>query len=124
MVYYPALIDPFELLFHKFNRPFQEVKGGIFKSSEDGSKGTVYINALGVKEEDIDISFRNGERNGTIEFMVKGESKIDDSEVFNVNVTFLVFRSVKTLKKRFENGLVILELGFNEPSQPDIKIIE
>jgi hypothetical protein len=121
--YYSTLFDPFELIFHKFNRPFQEVKGIHFEVSEDESKGFAYINAIGVKTDDIDITFKNGERNGTVEFTVKGETKVDNLKPFNVDVSFLVSRPVKTLHKRFENGIVILEIGFDKPSQPDIEIV-
>lgn len=125
MVYaYYSYSDPFESIFHKFNRPFQEVKGWSYEVAEDKKSAKIYINALGVREEDIDLTWEEGEKRNTVIFHVKGETKIDNLRPFNLEQSILVPIPVKTLKKSFVNGLIILELGLAEPSKPEIKVID
>ena len=113
-----------EPVFHKFNRAFQEVRGWTYRISEDGSSAVVYINALAVSPEDIEVSYKNGRDRDSVEFTVKGETQVDDLKAFNVEFSFISPIPVKTLKKRFENGLVILELGFSKPTAPDIELLD
>jgi len=62
MVYYTTYTNasyPFESLFHKFNRDFQEVRGWTWRIDEEKNLGEVFINALGCNKDDIasDIYF-------------------------------------------------------------------
>ena len=126
MVYsaYTDTLFPFEFLFSRFNRPFQEIKSGIYVEKKDETGGTVYLNIFGISPDDVDITWKNGQRNDTVEFTVKGETKIDELRPFNIEYKFVVPHTVKTMKKRFLNGLLALDFTFNKPAQPDIEVLE
>jgi HSP20 family molecular chaperone IbpA len=115
---------PFERNSVKFNRSFQEVKGLQIVGNEDGS-GTVIANALGVSPEDIEISWRYGETHNSTIFTIKGETKIDGLEKpYNFEYSFTAFSPVKKIQKKFVNGLVILNVTFDKPSQSEIEVEE
>jgi HSP20 family molecular chaperone IbpA len=127
MVYtaYTTTYDPFYSLFNKFNRDFQEVKGWTYRIDREKGLGKVFINALGVNKDDIDITWKNGEKQGTVDFIVKGKTVIDEElKPFEFEVGFVSPLPVKKLHKKFENGLVILTLEFDKPVQPEIEVVE
>ena len=127
MVYYTYTNTsyPFEQLFHKFNRDFQEVRGWTWRIDEEKNLGEVFINALGCNKDDIDITWKNGEKQGSVEFTVKGETTIHEKlKPFSFEVSFISPLPVKKLTKKFVNGLVILTLEFDKPLQPEIEIVE
>lgn len=128
MVYYTTYTNasyPFESLFHKFNRDFQEVRGWTWRIDEEKNLGEVFINALGCNKDDIDITWKNGEKQGSVDFLVKGETIVHEKlKPFSFEVGFTSPLPVKKLTKKFVNGLVILDLEFDKPLQPEIEIVE
>ena len=114
---------PFERGLVRFNRVSQEVKGLSSKENDDNT-GTVIINALGVNPDDIELNYQYGDVRDSVLFTVKGESKIDGVEKpYSLEYNFPVFRPVNKVSKKFVNGLVILTLYFNKPSQPEIEVV-
>lgn len=107
-----------------FNRDFQEIRGWTSRIDEEKGLGFVYINALGVDKDDIDIIWKNGEKQGTVDFTVKGKTEIDGLRPFSFDVGFTSPLPVKKLSKKFMNGLVVLTLEFDKPLQPEIEVVE
>jgi len=125
MVYTNYSGFPFYSVYHTFNRDFQEVKGWTYRIDEEKGFADVFINALGVSKDDIDVTWRNGDTQDSVIFTVKGETKIDERlKVYDVNLSFVSPYPVKRLTKKFANGLVILHLEFSKPSQPEIEVVE
>jgi HSP20 family molecular chaperone IbpA len=127
MVYTYTTTDypSFSSVIHKFNRDFQEVKGWTYRMDKENNSAKVFINALGVAKEDIDVTYKNGEKQNTVEFLVSGKTIVDESlKPFEFEVGFISPLPVRKLHKKFENGLVILTLEFDKPAQPDIEVVE
>ena len=93
---------------------FFEITGFSFFETEE--KDEIYfINALGVRPEDIKIEVSRENLSTRKLITVVGETKNDLlREIFSVNMSFYVRKPLKGIYKSFENGLVILELIYKK----------
>lgn len=124
-IYETTFPSYFDLISNKFNREFKEVKGFTSRIDEGKNIAKVFVNALGVNKDDIEILWKDGYKNGTVDFTVKGKTVVDEElKPFEFEVVFTSPHPVKKISKKVENGLVILTLHFDKPAQPDILIEE
>jgi len=104
-----------------FNRPFYESKGWYAK--EKDGKTFVVVNVLGVNEKDVDVSVNSTDNPNKQSLSVTGKTQNELLEKeFSVNVRFLVSHPMKEVVKTFENGLLILEIEYDEPVKPNVLI--
>ena len=110
-------------LFYGFNRPFHEVKGYDIKLNDDGST-TLFINALGIDSDDIDITVK-GSNDGETQWLRISGKTTDEifEEEFSINLVFQLSRQIKKITKIFRNGLLILKIEYNAIIQPDVEIV-
>lgn len=104
-----------------FNRPMYERKGWV--SIEKDGKAFVFVNVLGINEKDIDVSVNSTDNPNHYLLSVSGKTKNEllDKE-FSTEIQFTVFRPMKEVLKSVENGLLTLEIEFEEPVKPKVSI--
>lgn len=112
----------FYKLFYGFNRPFHEVKGYEARTEENGDT-TLFINALGVSPEDIEVTVEKPVDNRQyLKVFGKTHSEILDDD-FSINFSFIVGKPIKKITKYSQNGLLTLRVEYNKPIQPDVEIV-
>lgn len=123
MVTYTTLASDFLKQFYSYRRPFQEVEGYFVRGNEDGSS-TVFINALGVDPKDVSVEVRSEYPNTQI-LSVTGKTKDDVwDEEFSVNVSLYVRKPIRKVIKTFRAGLITLKVEYDNPTQPNVEIVE
>jgi HSP20 family molecular chaperone IbpA len=91
---------------------------------EKDGKVEIVANALGIAEKDIDISVENSKWSGwKYVLWVRGTTHNEylDKD-FSINLPFVSNNSIKTVDWKLNNGIIHLELGFDEPVKPTVKI--
>lgn len=113
--------DYFQNVGYGFSRPFYESKGWYAK--EKDGKTFVVVNVLGINEKDIDVFVDSTDNPNKQQLSVSGKThnELLDKD-FSVNVKFLVSHPMKEVVKSFENGLLILEIEYDEPVKPNVSI--
>lgn len=109
--------------FYRYSRPFQEVKGYVIKQDEDGNDIAV-INALGVDPADIEVQVSQDDASyQTLSITGKTQNEILEKD-FSIEFYFKVRKPIKKIIKRFNSGLLELEIQYDKPAQPKVEIIE
>jgi HSP20 family molecular chaperone IbpA len=103
-----------------FERPMLE-RVGYYEKEKDG-KLILLVNALGVSKEDIDVSVQPTEyaTRQLIKITGKTHDETFDKD-FSVKMAFYV-KPVKKIDWTESNGFITLEIEYNEPVVPDVKI--
>lgn len=103
-----------------FRRPFYEQEGYAVK--EKDGKMYLKVNVLGLGKDDLEIKVDSTENPNHQILTVKGEKNDDLFGNFKVNNRFYLHKRMKTITPIIENGLLTLEIEFEEPVKPDVVI--
>lgn len=102
-----------------YSRPFQEKNGYEYKELDNGNF-QIAMNVLGINPEDIEITVAGTDYPNRQILNIVGESEILDHK-FQVNFRFIV-KKMKTVTPTFKNGLLIVEIEWEKPVNPDVEI--
>jgi len=116
-----TLYDFFTSDSYWFRRPFHESRG--YQTIEKDGKLLVVMNALGVNKEDVNIDV-DATDNPNIQLLKVSASTKNESldKLFQFSTSFYV-KSLREVEWFLENGLLTVELTFNEPVKPSVKVI-
>ena len=105
-----------------FHRPMLERQGYYWIEKE--GKAFLLLNVLGVDDKDIDVQ-NNPASNGKQCLTITGNTH---NEVFNkdfsVKMSFIINEPMKEVKWKTSNGFMTLEITFEEPVKPAVKILK
>lgn len=105
---------------YTFSRPFYE-RVGYTETQKDG-KSILLINFLGIDEKDVKVSVENGNRGGHV-LKIFGETKNEVlGETFRTDLSFSLVKTAKNVEYSLKNGLLQVEVEFDEPAKPQVKI--
>jgi len=106
---------------YRFHRPMLEREG--WYSVEKDGKLLVLLNVLGVAKSDISVDVKNSD-GGKQLIAISGETKNEKFEKsFSINISFLVGKPMEKIEWDVENGFLTMEVIFQEPVKPSVKII-
>lgn len=92
--------------------------------TEKEGKVLVVANALGIAEKDINITVENSKWSGwKYALWIRGtthNATLDKD--FSINIPFGVNNHIKAIDWSLNDGIITLELSFDEPTQPAVKI--
>ena len=96
-----------------------------FTQIERDGKLYLVVNMLGVSKDDIKIEVKPTERKDVSFLVISGKTRkeILDRD-YRVNMAFYVYRPMKQLDWDVKDGLMELEIQFDEPVAPTVKIIK
>jgi HSP20 family molecular chaperone IbpA len=119
--------DPFQFLFfdknlYSFSRPIYDMHPYKFIDKDD--KSYLIISALGIAKKDINIEVKSSDYPNSYLLVISGNTKneILDKE-YKLNITFEVKKSIKSIVWDTLNGVLQLEIQFEEPLKPSVQII-
>lgn len=110
----------FPMLKKQYHRPFSEFDAYKVFRMENGNT-QVFINALGVKPEDVNVSVEEIESGQLL--IVEGKSEIENLGNSSFYYSWPI-KSVEKIRKRFENGILVLEIEYKKPVKSEVKIVE
>ncbi len=103
-----------------FHRPMLE-KEGWFSLEKDG-KLLLLLNTLGVAKDDISLDVKSVENNKQM-ISINGTTKNEQFDKdFSVNMNFIVSKPMQNLDWDVTNGFLTMEITFEEPVRPAVKI--
>lgn len=104
-----------------FRRPFLENSG--YACIEKDGKLIIVINALGVKDDDLRVDIEGSYNPNVQKLKVEGNTKhsiLDQN--FRLSMAFNLYKPAKEVTYTLEDGLLTLEITFNEPVKPEVKV--
>lgn len=105
-----------------FNRATKDMYP--YKAIEKDGKLFIVTNTLGVSPDDISVEVKLADNRQYQIVSVSGSTKHEILEKeYNVNMNFKVFKDIKEVNWEAKDGLLTLEILFNEPVKPAIKVI-
>lgn len=112
--------DYLENTSYSFSRPWYERQG--WYAIEKDEKTYILLNVLGVSEKDIDVTVDVSEQSGKHILSVKGKTHNDliDKD-FSVQMKWIT-NPIKEVVKSFENGIMTLEIEYETPIKPNVKV--
>lgn len=113
---FPSLFD--SSIF--FKRPFLERSG--YAAQEKDGKIFLKVNVAGLSTEDLNIEVEPADYPYTSLLVIRGEKEDELFGTFKVNNRFLFRKTPKNINSELENGFLTLEIEFDEPIKPDVKI--
>ena len=123
------LFRDFDDLF-TFNSPFysfdRATKDMIpYAQTERDGKLFLVVNVLGVSKNDIKIEVKATDKKDVSFLVISGKTRKEvlDRD-YRVNMGFYIYRPMKSLEWDVENGLLQMEIQFEEPVSPSVKIIK
>ena len=113
--------DCLENTSYSFSRPWYERKG--WYAIEKEGKTFILVNVLGVAEKDVIVNVDSSIQSGKHLLSVNGKTHNDliDKD-FAIQIKW-VTEPLKEVVKSFENGIMTLELEYEKPVKPMVKII-
>ena len=110
----------FPMLKKQYRRPFSEFDSFKAFRLENGNT-QVFVNALGVKSEDVKVSVQELESGQLL--VVEGESEIENLGSTSFYYSWPI-KSVNKIRKHFENGILVLEIEYKKPVASEVEIVE
>lgn len=107
---------------YNFNRSLKDMRPT--EIIEKDGKVIIVANALGISEKNIDIKVEQSKWNGwKYALWVRGNThnEVLDKD-FTINIPFALNKDVKNIEWSLENGVLTLEVSFEEPVVPSVKI--
>lgn len=109
--------------FAKVNRMISD--SHPYRIFKEKGKDNIVINALGIKEEDIKISLKDSQYDDRTTFLViegETENKITNTK-YSISNRFTINKlKIKEIHYKSEDGLLYLEIVYNEEKEIDIPI--
>ncbi|MFA5300333.1 MAG: hypothetical protein WC389_19285, partial [Lutibacter sp.] len=107
-----------------YTRPFYETKGS-YTVEKDG-KLFIVLNALGISKEDLTVEVENDQcYSGWQVLKVKGSTQNDVIDKnFSLTWSYSSPKPITKIEKTVKDGLVTLEVTFDEPVKPNVKILD
>jgi len=106
---------------YRFNRPMLERQG--WYSVEKDGRLLVLLNILGVDKDDLNVEVKSANDNKQL-ISISGNTKneIFDKD-FSINMNFTVGKPMEELSWDVKNGFLTLDIKFQEPVKPTVKVI-
>lgn len=105
-----------------YSRPFREVDSYLPINLDDGTTN-LYINALGINKEDINVSVTQPEDYSGYVLNVSGKTEEEKLGTFSFDYQFRT-KKISKITKILKNGILILNLEWEKPVNPDVEIVE
>jgi HSP20 family molecular chaperone IbpA len=106
---------------YRFNRPMLERQG--WYSVEKDGRLLVLLNILGVDKDNLNVEVKSASDSKQL-ISISGNTKneIFDKD-FSVNMNFTVGKPMEELLWDVKNGFLTLDIKFQEPVKPAVKVI-
>ena len=105
-----------------YHRPFREVDSYLPVNLENGTTN-LYINALGIDKNDISVTVTQSEEYSGYILNGSGETETKDLGKFSFEYHFPT-KKIAKITKELKNGILILNLEWEKPVNPDVEIVE
>jgi len=118
----PSIFSDTFSMSHRFARPFYEKDGAVVKMV--GDKFHLFVNALGVRREDLKIDVEGTNHPSRHKLSISGSSRNEHlGEDFTFSFAVLTAKPLDEVKlESFESGILELSLTFKEPVAPDVRL--
>jgi HSP20 family molecular chaperone IbpA len=90
---------------------------------EKDGKLYLVVNALGISEEDISVEAKGTDRQNVSLLVISGKTFNETLERdYRTNAKFFIYRPMKHISWATKDGLLEIEIEFEEPVKPSVKI--
>jgi hypothetical protein len=104
-----------------FHRPMLERQG--YYTAEKDNKLYILLNVLGVSKKDIQIDVKAGDGDSQVLSVIGSTHNDVFDKEFEVRMSFIIRKAMQEVNWDVENGFMTLEISFNEPVKPAVKIL-